>query len=247
MCLPSFLVFTSLLRITFAVLQKPGQGNFGKFQGTGERVGLAVLKKDRCFLKIPKWQHKLARDYKRRKLVSYFLNNGAKACLYGLKISENISFSLKLPQRLKRKYTSVNQRYLALLGEYWYIEKQICSKIRENDFSDINNQFLIHKMDTQWNSLNRKFSVSLVWFYHPLKGEKWKISHLHDYWSEKMLCKEKLFFNSTYSNLAITRLVVKVLNLVSLHESETKSLSCRETKFKTLLLIQWLQELNMMN
>ena len=94
-CLPYLLVFTSLLRITFAVLQKPCQGNFGKFQGTGERVGLAVLKKDRYFLKIPKWQHKLARDYKRRKLVSYFLNNGAKACLYGLKISENISFSLK--------------------------------------------------------------------------------------------------------------------------------------------------------
>ena len=39
---------------------------------------------------IPKWQHKLARYDKRGKLVSYFLNNGAKKCLYGLKISENI-------------------------------------------------------------------------------------------------------------------------------------------------------------
>ena len=41
-------------------------------------------------MKIPKWQHKLVRDYKRGKLVSYFLNNAAKTCLYELKISENI-------------------------------------------------------------------------------------------------------------------------------------------------------------
>ena len=41
-------------------------------------------------MKIPKWQHKLVRDYKREKLVSYFLNNAAKTCLYGLKTSENI-------------------------------------------------------------------------------------------------------------------------------------------------------------
>ena len=46
--------------------------------------------KGRYFLKIPKWQHKHVRDYKRGKLVSYFLNNAAKTCLYGLKISENI-------------------------------------------------------------------------------------------------------------------------------------------------------------
>ena len=41
-------------------------------------------------MKIPKWQHKLAWYYKQGKLVSYFLNNAAKTCLYGLKISENI-------------------------------------------------------------------------------------------------------------------------------------------------------------
>ena len=45
--------------------------------------------KDRYFLKIPKWQHKFVRDYKRGKLVFYFLNNDAKTCLYVLKISEN--------------------------------------------------------------------------------------------------------------------------------------------------------------
>ena len=37
-----------------------------------------------------KWQHELARYYKRGKLVSYFLNNAAKTRLYGLKISEII-------------------------------------------------------------------------------------------------------------------------------------------------------------
>ena len=86
-CLPSLLVFT--LRITFAALQKQCQGYFGKSQGSGEsRFG--GFEKDRYFLKIPKWQHNLVRNYKRGKLVSYFLNNGAKTCLYGLKISENI-------------------------------------------------------------------------------------------------------------------------------------------------------------
>ena len=65
------------LRITFAVFQKPCQENFGKFQEFGEsRFGGS--EKDRYFLKILKRQHKLVRDYKRGKLVSYFLNNAAK-------------------------------------------------------------------------------------------------------------------------------------------------------------------------
>ena len=50
-------------------------------------------------MKIPKWQHKLARDYKREKLVSYFLKNTTKTYLYRLKISDKLklsmSFSLK--------------------------------------------------------------------------------------------------------------------------------------------------------
>ena len=37
-----------------------------------------------------KWQDRLVQKYKRGKLVSYFLNNAAKTCLYGLKNSENI-------------------------------------------------------------------------------------------------------------------------------------------------------------
>ena len=84
-------VFTSisLLRITFGALQKQCQENLGKFQRPGEsRFGGS--EKDRSFLKILKWQHKLAWYYKRRNLVSYFLNNVAKTCFYGLKISENI-------------------------------------------------------------------------------------------------------------------------------------------------------------
>ena len=79
----------SLLHITFTVLQKPCQGNFGKFQGSGESR-FYVPTNDRYFLKIPKWQHKLVGDNKRGKLVPYFLNIAAKACLYGLKISEKI-------------------------------------------------------------------------------------------------------------------------------------------------------------
>ena len=41
-------------------------------------------------MKIPKWQPKLVRNCKQGKLVSYFINNAAKTCLHGLKISENI-------------------------------------------------------------------------------------------------------------------------------------------------------------
>ena len=54
------------------------------------RVNFGSSQKDRYFLKIPKWKHKLVRDYERGKLVSYFLNNADKTCLYELKISENI-------------------------------------------------------------------------------------------------------------------------------------------------------------
>ena len=83
------LCLSSLLRITFAALQKACQGNFVKFQGSGQsRFGGS--EKDCYFLKIPEWQHKLVWIYKRGKLVSNFLNNGPKSCLYGLKISENM-------------------------------------------------------------------------------------------------------------------------------------------------------------
>ena len=87
--LPCLLLLTSLLRITFAALQKPCKGNFGKFQGSGESR-FSGSEKDRYFLKIPKRQHKLVPNYKWGKLVYYILNNGTKTCFYGLKISENI-------------------------------------------------------------------------------------------------------------------------------------------------------------
>ena len=80
---------TSLSRIAFAVLQKPCQGKFGKFHGSSES-GFCSSEKDFCFLKIPKWQHKLVWDYKRGTMLYYFLNNAAKICLYRLKISGNI-------------------------------------------------------------------------------------------------------------------------------------------------------------
>ena len=54
------------------------------------RVVLVFLKKIVIFLVILRWQHKLVRDYKRGKLLFYFLNNAAKICSYGLKTSENI-------------------------------------------------------------------------------------------------------------------------------------------------------------
>ena len=78
-----------LLSITFAALQKPRQGNFEKFQRSGESR-FDGSENDRSFLKITKWQQKLVWTYKRGKLVSFFLNNAAKTCLFGLKILETI-------------------------------------------------------------------------------------------------------------------------------------------------------------
>ena len=93
MCLPSLLVFTSLWSLhsypacrSYRNHVKEISGNFKDLA----KVGLAVLKKDRYFLAIPKWQYEHVQDYKWGKLVSYFLNNVPKTCLYGLKISENI-------------------------------------------------------------------------------------------------------------------------------------------------------------
>ena len=56
--------------------------NFGKFQEFGE-TRFGGSEKDRYFLKILKWLHKLFRDYTRGKLVSYFLSNAAKHVYMG--------------------------------------------------------------------------------------------------------------------------------------------------------------------
>ena len=102
--IPSLLAFTSFLCIKFAVLQKPCQENFWKFPDFGDsRFGRS--EKDRYFLKILKWEHKLVRDYQRGKLVSFFLNNAVKRCLYELKISEKLKLSMS--RSLKHFFISV--------------------------------------------------------------------------------------------------------------------------------------------
>ena len=92
-CLPSLLVFTSLWSLHFYTVYRfyrnHVKGILGNFKDL-VRVGLVVLKKIIICLKIPKWQRKLVWDYKWGKLVSYFLNNAAKSCVYGLKISDNV-------------------------------------------------------------------------------------------------------------------------------------------------------------
>ena len=87
-CLPSLLAFTCLYLTYICSLTETMSRKFVKFQEFGEsRFGGS--EKDCYFLKILKWQHKLVRDYKRGKLVSYFLKNAAKTSLYWLKISGN--------------------------------------------------------------------------------------------------------------------------------------------------------------
>ena len=86
-----FILFLTHYICSLMVLQKPCQENFGKFQEFGASR-FDGSEKDLYFLKYLKWQHKLVRDYKRRNSVSCFLNNAAKTCLSGLRISENIEF-----------------------------------------------------------------------------------------------------------------------------------------------------------
>ena len=78
-------IFTCLCFFaSVAVLQKPclEGSSYSRFGGS---------EKKNCYLlKIPKWQHKLVWEYRQGKLVSCFLNNAAKICSYGLKISENL-------------------------------------------------------------------------------------------------------------------------------------------------------------
>ena len=71
--------------LTFAVIQKPCEGSFRD----PARVGFAFLKQIVIFLKSPKWQHKLVREYKRGKLILYFLNNAAKAFKWAKNLREH--------------------------------------------------------------------------------------------------------------------------------------------------------------
>ena len=63
-----------------------------RFQGSRKST-FGGSEKDRYFLKIPKWQHKLALDYNQGKVPYYFVNNAPKTCLYGLKYSGILPFN----------------------------------------------------------------------------------------------------------------------------------------------------------
>ena len=80
MCLPFLLAFTSLWSLhLYAVRRNHVKEISGSFKDPA-RVVWRFWKRLLC----------LIRDYKREKLISYFLNNAAKIYLYGLKISDNI-------------------------------------------------------------------------------------------------------------------------------------------------------------
>ena len=65
------LCFTSLLRFPFAALQKPDQGNFGKFQGSGEsRFG--GYKKRSLFFEDPKMAAQTCSELQARKVGFLF-------------------------------------------------------------------------------------------------------------------------------------------------------------------------------
>ena len=68
------------------------------------------------FLKFLKWQDKLVREYKEGKSVSYFLNNAAKTCLYGLKISDN--FQIKYVFQSKAFFHLCNFLHTTFLSAF---------------------------------------------------------------------------------------------------------------------------------
>ena len=57
------------------------------------------------FLKISKWQHKLVREYKPCKLLSYFLKNAVRICSNGQNTSKN--FQIKHISQFKAFFISV--------------------------------------------------------------------------------------------------------------------------------------------
>ena len=161
MCLPYLLVFISLwslhcllLRST-KVLQKPCPANLGKFQGSDESR-FDGSEKDRYFLKIPKWQHKIVQDYKLRKLVSYFLNNVTKTCLYWLKMSENIEIDHVF--QFKHFFISVAiSTQVASAPLTWF--NSVYFLVNFSDFYLVNTQFTLSE---EW------FVLTKEWFTHTM-------------------------------------------------------------------------------
>ena len=106
------------------MLQKPCLEHFVKFQEFG-KSRYDGSEKYR-YLKILKWQHKLVRHYKRGKLVSYFLNDAAKTCLYWLKISEGIDIESKAFSYLSGNiHTSLFSAFSLSFFTAWGITKHI--------------------------------------------------------------------------------------------------------------------------
>ena len=112
-------------------------------------------------MNIPNWQHELGRYYKREKLVSYFLNNAAKTCLYGLKISENIEIGhffqsrafFHLSSNLHTSWLSAFKEITYLKRYYNYFDSKVSSFVSsklirqeiEEIFNDIKMNLSKHK------------------------------------------------------------------------------------------------------
>ena len=124
------------------MLQKPCLEHFMKFQEFG-KSRYDCSEKYR-YLKILKWQHKLVRHYKRRKLVSYFLNDAAKTCLYWLKISEAID--------IEHAFESKAFSYLS-------------SNIHTSLFSAFNLSFFTAWGITKHIKLLMRFSLGFLYFW----------------------------------------------------------------------------------
>ena len=124
-----------------------------------------------------KIQHELARYYKRGNLVSYFLNNAAKTCLYGLKISENIETGHFFQSRTffhssSNLHTSclsafkLNQRYcdskmfLWNMKEYGMSVLSKASRIKVDTFRGLSIKwFMFHMSGSGIHSNSKKTAV----------------------------------------------------------------------------------------
>ena len=119
-------------------------------------------------MKIPKWQHKFARYYKRGKLVSYFLNNAAKTCLYGLKISKNIEIGhffqsrafFHLSSNLHTSCLSAFKEITYLKRYYNYFDSKVSSfvssKLIRQEIEEI-----FHDMKMKLSKHNKFYEIKL--------------------------------------------------------------------------------------
>ena len=176
-------------------------------------------------MKIPKWQHKLVWDYKREKLVSYFLNNPSKTRLYGLKTSENIEIEHVFQSRIFFHLSSnlhTNSRS-AFKEHMSYNVRQGLGKIDESieifwiEVQGRNKNILV--LTGVIYQPNSNETEKLIW----LEKFERKLTEIYLKWSGVIVVVDDFNIDLLNGNKQSQRLYKDILHLFSLRQHITKA------------------------